>query len=47
MSEPTLPPTPWQRQLRWLRTHLDTPSKRAGAAFGAAAVLGLLIGAIW
>lgn len=37
-----LPLTPWQRQQRWLRTHLDTPVKRFAAGGGAALVVAVV-----
>jgi uncharacterized protein YfaS (alpha-2-macroglobulin family) len=41
------PLTPWQRQKRWLRDHLDTPLKRAAAGAAAIAAVALLGGLVW
>ena len=46
MSEPSVPLTPWQRELRWLRTNLDTPLKRIAGGAAAAGVLVGLFGAL-
>lgn len=47
MNEPTFPTTPWQRQLRWLREHLDTPGRRITAALAGAVIAGLMVGGAW
>ena len=47
MSESVLPLTPWQRQKRWLRHHLDTPFKRVAAGAGGAVLVALAVLSVW